>query len=249
MEPLSLILVGIVLFLSSVAQSAIGFGYAVYSTPLLLLLGLPLPQVIALVATGSLVQSSIGLISLRADAPWRDICIACVVRLFAIMAGIFVLTRFVTLDHNIINASIGTGVCLIVIIQVASRPVPKKRVHGAWSALAFVSSGFLAGLCGMGGPALVLWLAAHDWSTRKSRSFLFGNFACTIPIQLAILSVAFGPDILRAAAIGLAYAPLVYAGTRIGLPLGNRLTNTTLRTISYAVLFLIGLSTLISSTR
>ena len=35
---------------------------------------------------------------------------------------------------------------------------------------------FLLGLCGMGGPVMVLWVLAHDWPMNKARAFLFFLF-------------------------------------------------------------------------
>lgn len=249
MEPLSLILTGVVLFLSSVAQSAVGFGYALYATPLLVWLGIPLPHVITVVATCSMLQSGVGAVSLRADIPWRDLLLASAIRLLTMIAGLLVLTRFVTLEPDVVRAIIGVALCLIVIVQMTCRPQPRARVHAGWTATAFLVSGFLAGFCGMGGPALVLWLMAHDWTSRKSRGFLFGAFALSIPVQLVMMIVAFGPAMARTVLIGIACLPLVYAGAAIGLPLGNRLSSARLRTLSYALLLLIGLASLISGVR
>ena len=46
--------------------------------------------------------------------------------------------------------------------------------------LTFTGSGVLAGLCGMGGPPLVLWAMAHDWPTQRIRGFLFAPGASAI---------------------------------------------------------------------
>jgi hypothetical protein len=49
---------------------------------------------------------------------------------------------------------------------------------GAQIAFAAAALG-LAGICGMGGPPLVLWAMAHDWPADKVRAFLFACFAAT----------------------------------------------------------------------
>ena len=42
--------------------------------------------------------------------------------------------------------------------------------------------------------------------------------------------------------IAIAFMPLVYLGSVIGLPIGNRLPKKTLRHIAYAILLVIGIS-------
>ena len=53
MDPLHVIFVGVVIFGAGLAQSTIGFVYALFATPLLVWLGMTLPDIIALIATCS----------------------------------------------------------------------------------------------------------------------------------------------------------------------------------------------------
>jgi len=81
---------------------------------------------------------------------------------------------------------IGGILCLLVAIQYLWRQHPVKAMHWGWGGLAFIGSGLLAGLCGMGGPPLVIWSMAHDWPAEKTRGFLFAVFATSIPTKLTI---------------------------------------------------------------
>ena len=237
---LEIILAGLVVCLAGVAQSAIGFGYALFSTPLLLWIGVPLPTAIALVATCSMIQSMIGARRLRADVPWRTALVATSVREAAVIAGLIVLRALAKLDTAYIKAVVGAVLCALVALQFVWRPEPKPAMHWGWAGLSFTSSGFLAGVTGMGGPPLVLWSMAHDWPARRTRGFLFATFATAIPVQIAIMVFSFGGPVLRGAGLGIAFAPLVFLGAAVGLPVGNRMGRDKLRAVAYLVLLVIG---------
>ncbi len=233
--------------LAGVVQSAVGFGYALFATPLLVWIGMPLPSIITLVATCSMIQATIGTVKLRDAIPWRLSLVATIVRTFAVIIGMSLLKRLVKLDTNDIRMVIGCILCLIVGMQLIWRPQPVKAMRWGWSVLAFLASGLLSGICGMGGPPLVLWSMAHDWSSRKIRGFLFSVFAASIPIQIFLLSMTFGVSILWNAVIGIGCLPLVYLGSAIGLPVGNRMGRQRLRHIAHAVLLIIGISAVASA--
>ena len=241
--------VGAILFLAAMGQSAVGFGASLFATPLLIWIGLPLPNAIALVTTCALMQTTLGARNLRAAVPWRLALTATAVRLVSLGAGILMLRRLVRFGPDQIRMVIGGVLCLLVVIQLLWRPRPAPKMHPGWAGLAFLSSGFIAGLCGMGGPPLILWLMAHDWSPRKTRGFLFAVFATTIPAQIVLLWATFGRTILWSVAVGLALFPLVYLGTSIGLPIGNRMAKSRLRNIAYAILLAIGISSVVSAWR
>ena len=238
-------LVGLIIFFAGVAQSAVGFGYALFATPLLLWLGLPLQNVVTMVATCSMLQASIGAFKLRASVPWQHVRTTTIIRVLFMAIGLFVLKRLAGLHIAQIRLVIGVILCLLVALQLLCRPRPAVSLAWYWGAIANVGSGLLAGICGMGGPPLVLWAMAHDWPSKKMRGFLFGAFAAASPAQLLFLSISFGPAILWHAALGCALLPLVYLGSLVGMPIGNRLNGQRLRWLAYALLAAIGISAIV----
>ena len=247
MDARVLALVGAVVFLSAVAQSAVGFGYALYATAPLVWLGLPLPQTVVLVGTCSLLLSIIGARRLRARVPWRMVGTAVAVRLVAVVVGLSLLRWLLSAEQGTIKAAVGAILCAIVLVQWAWRPRPAPQVAAPWGALAFASSGLLAGFCGMGGPPLVLWLMAHDWPSQKTRGFLFATFSLSIPAQLAMMTFTFGASVLFTVAVGLLCLPLVYAGSLVGMPVGDRLSRGALRKCAYAILLAIGITSILAA--
>jgi uncharacterized membrane protein YfcA len=234
-----------ILCLASTVQSAIGFAYALVATPLLIWVGIPLPNVITIVAVCSFVQAFIGVRHLRASVPWRLAMIATMVRISMLFVGLLILRQISVLDTGSVRFVVGVLLCLLVITQLVSRSRPSEKIHWFWGILAFSTSGLLAGACGMGGPPLVLWAISHNWPTEKIRGFLFTVFTASIPIQIVLLYFMFGMDILRSIVTALLLAPAVFLGAAIGLPLGNRLPRPVLSGIVYVTLFVIGLSSII----
>ncbi|MBN1830134.1 MAG: hypothetical protein JW884_13470 [Deltaproteobacteria bacterium] len=117
-----------------------------------------------------------------------------------------------------------------------------EKTHWSWAGLSFVASGLLAGICGMGGPPLVLWSMAHTWSSEKTRGFLFAVYVASIPIQIILLYFAFGSNILSSVMLAIIFSPFVYLGTLVGMPIGNRMSKDKLRGIAYAILMTLGIS-------
>ena len=113
-------------------------------------------------------------------------------------------------------------------------------MHMGWGVSSWIISGLLSEFCGMSGPPLVLWSMAHTWSTEKTRGFLFAVFALISPLQLILLSITFGVEILWSIAVSIAFFPVVYLGYRIGLPLGNQMDKTKLHRVAITTLFFIG---------
>lgn len=237
-----MIAAALIVGLAGMAQSTMGFGYALFASPLLVLLGLPLPGVVTLVATCSMMNALIGARHLDTATPWKVGWTATGIRMISVLLGLFLLRNLAGLNPDTIKLLVGCILCLLVGVQFLFRPHPVPSMHWGWAGLAFIASGLLAGLTGMGGPPLVMWAMAHDWSAPRTRGFLFSVFCTSIPFQLILLTLMFGVGMLWYIAAGVGLLPVILLGSRIGLPIGNRLPKERLRTIAYLILLAIGLS-------
>ena len=112
---------------------------------------------------------------------------------------------------------------LVLVMYQTIKPQPRPKLHAGWMILASSASGVLAGLVGMGGPAIVFWAMAHDWDTARSRCLLWTVFLFMVPWQLAVDCWLFGWEILESAALGIVYTPVVVLATLLGARLGDRL--------------------------
>ncbi len=244
MDVAHILIAGIILCLSSAAQSAVGFGYALYATPLLVWLGLPLPSALVLVGTCSLFQSSTGAYKLRQYVPWKLVLKGCAIRGVTTLAGMALMFQLIELDRSSMQLWLGIILCSILAMQLLLRPKPQPKIAAGWTWASYSLSGLLSGISGMGGPPIVIWAMAHDWETKRIRGLLFATFAICIPFQLVLLAATLGSQVLHDVLIGLCFLPLVYLGQKIGHPIGNRISRPRLSQLAYLILFVIGVGSI-----
>ena len=247
MELLNILTVGVVIGFAALIQSAVGFGFLLFATPLILWIGFPLPAVVMLVSTCSTLQAALGTQHLRATVPWRLTFTATGVRLIAVIIGLFLLKKIVNLEAHYIKLVVGSIVGLIVIVKLLLRPQLKEKMHWGWAGFTFIVSGLLSGICGIGGPPLVLWSTAQNWPTNKTRAFLFAVLAISTPVQIVLLGLTFGAALFKYVAIGVAFFPVAYLGSAVGLPIGNRMRKKRHRLIVDVILLLVAASTVLGA--
>jgi uncharacterized protein len=246
MDISEILIIAVILCIAGIIQSAAGFAYALFAAPLLLLFSnLSLPEIVTMISVCSFMQALLGAHHLRKSIPWKNTIPAIVLRVLSIFIGLMILCQLLNLNTIDVKFILGCVLCGLVALQLFIRVKPRESLHWIWGAVAFSLSGILSGFCGMGGPPLVLWVIAHDWTVKKTRSFLFTIFAASIPPQLCLLYLTFGIEIFNTVIITLLYFPAVYLGTKIGMPIGNSLSRLVLRRIVYSFLIIIGLNFII----
>jgi hypothetical protein len=244
-DPLHIAAMATIVFLGGILQSTVGFAYAMFAIPLIIWLGVPLYQTIAIVATCSFIQTVLGVRRLHAAVPWRTVLGAIALCLTTTFIGVLVLLSISTLNVGEIKFIVGCIVCGLVGIQISWRIRPSDRVHPGWGVLAFSTSGLLAGMSGMGGPPLVLWVMAQNWSSEKTRAFLFAVFGAMYPVQILLIGLTFGQGVISGVLAGVVLSPSVFVGALIGLSIGNRIPKGVLRQVAFIILLIIGLNSII----
>lgn len=239
LEPMQLLWVVLAVLAAMLLQGTVGFGSGLLAIPLLLWAGLPLPESIALVMTVGMCQTGYSAWHYRQHVPWRNAIAASFWRAASLPVGLWLLTMMVDLGQQRVKQVVGVAVALAVVTQWLGKARPRKALPGYWMPIAGISSGIMAGAVGMGGPPIVLWAAAHDWSSRQTRSFLWATFLMVMPLQLGLLVWQFGGSVLVACQAGLALVPVAFAGVQLGHRLGNRLSPARLRTAMFLVLLAI----------
>jgi uncharacterized membrane protein YfcA len=234
-----------VVLCGAMLQGTVGFGFGLLSVPLLLTLGLPVPTVLATSAICTVVQAANGVHHLRAAVPWKVVGVSAAIRAGAMVFGIWVLSGLATVSVSGIKFWVGLVMLVLVLLQALWQPAPRQRLHGGWNLAAFLASGFTGGLCSMGGPPLVLWVMAHDWSADRTRAFLFASFMSLVPLQLAALYVAFGSDVVHGIVLGAAFSPVVLLGSVAGLRIGKRFSKPLLKRLAVLLLVAIALSSML----
>jgi len=241
MEIAGYIAIGIVLFLGSMIQSAAGFAFGLFAIPLLLLTTDMEPfAVIVLVSTCSLMQSVFGLSTVRREIRWRAMLPLIILAMIMQPLGVWTLYQTRELGKERIHHFFNYILLPALAVQGLLKPTPRDRVHPTWGWLAFGIGGYLSGLCGMGGPPMVLWLIAHTWSTKATRAALWLTFAFIGPTNLVYQSIQNGPEVWHAAGLAVLFLPIVLLGMPPGLWLGNRMPKERLRHIAFGLLIIIG---------
>ena len=236
----------LVLFLSSAIQSIIGFAFNLLAVPLLIWSGYSLAQSVAITSIPILVQVTVATWKLRDHVHWREVVPASLIRYLTLPIGISLLYLVNRLDPAHVKQIVGLFLLLILASQRWIHIRPREKLAFGWDLLAFGMSGIMLGMIAMGGPPVVLWLMAHDWSALRTRAFMAALFLMAAPVQVILLYWKLGDAVASAFVLGLAMTPLVVAGSLIGIRLGNRLDRERLRKAIFLFLFLTGVASLVS---
>lgn len=246
------LLVSLILLASSVLQGAVGFASGLFGIPLLMLTGIALPEAVAISLMASAVQNTVAAWQLRDEIDYRGVWRPMLIRLATLPLGAWMLyylqatSQDAAADKDLTAQIVGVIVLLIVFTQWSLRIQPQPSLHPAWEWFAFSIGGFLLGLCAMGGPAMVLWVMAHDWPMKRAKAFLYFLFATGVPLQAFFLWLFFGSSILWAMLLGLTTVPAVIAGIYPGLWLGRKIPDHIMRSLAWGVLVLIAVTAIAS---
>lgn len=241
-----LIGVGAVFFLGSLLQGAVGFGFGLFAIPILVWVGVRLSEAVAIVSVSIFIQVLVATYQLRGDVLWRQVLPATLIRYLTIPIGISLLLAIDTLDKTQAKQALGVLLLLILSAQFLVKVEPRDDLHPAWMALAFSCSGVMHGMASMGGPPAVLWVMAHRWSNRQTRAFLSSLFMLAAPLQLTLLYLLSGGDIMGALLNGLILAPLVALGSALGVRMGNLIPKDRLRQIAHGILLVTALASIMA---
>lgn len=228
-------------------QSAVGFGAGLFAVPLLVWAGLELPVAIATTLTVVFFQTGFQSWLYRNQMPKGAIGRMLVPRLVGAPLGILVLGLLDARDEDRLQMLLGVFLLVVVLVQAGVRVTPRERIAGYWTPIVGLLSGFLAGLFGMGGPPLVLFVLAHDWPPGRSRSFLWGSFFVLAGPQLGLMAWRFGTPVLEGMQAGVLMLPVLLLGSHVGERVGRRLSRTLLRRLAFALLVALALRTLWSA--
>jgi hypothetical protein len=240
------LIVAAVMTLGSVVQCAVGFASGLVVAPILLMAGWTLPEAITINLIAGTVQNVSGAVHLRHAFDWATGLRPNLIRLACVPIGVATLYAVQeTLDPNVIKQIVGGLILIFVLLLATGRIRPRADLNVGWEWLAMGSAGFLLGFCGMGGPAIVMWVTAQGWPGDKARAFMFHAFSISILPMAALLLGTFGKPVLVAGGVALLVVPFAFLGARLGLRLGAAMPDQLLRRITIALLVAIAATAII----
>lgn len=237
--------VSLILLAGSILQGAVGFAAGLFGIPLLVLSGMSFPDAVAISLVASAVQNCLPAWWLRREIDYRRAFRPMMIRYALMPLGVLVLAMVGRSSKQLASQLAGVLVLAILSLQWAWRVRPQPSLHPAWEWLAFGLGGFLLGLCGMGGPPMVLWVLAHDWPPNRAKAFLYYIFATGVIPQALLLWLSFGREIFSAMLLGAATLPAVLAGLWLGTALSHCVPDRALRRLSVVVLVAVAVSAIL----
>jgi uncharacterized membrane protein YfcA len=221
-----------------------GFGYSLVATPLLLLLGFPLPFVV----TANLALACVTRISVayrfRSDARPGRAAGLIAGSVPGLWLGAVVLT---TVDVSTIKLGAGLVVmAAAVLLWRALNAPPPRELPGAAVAAGF-GGGFLGAATSLNGLAPVLLLARDQAEPRSVLADLALYFVASNAIGLAILLVEGGLETDALYPAFLLWLPGSLLGNWAGTVIGPSLPETAFRRLTLAIVFVAGAVTALTA--
>ncbi|MBC8289734.1 MAG: sulfite exporter TauE/SafE family protein [Planctomycetes bacterium] len=233
-ETTSLILIGVIFFLSTFARTSLGFGDALIAMPLLALF-VPMTLASPIVALASALNAFLILAREWKSLEVRQAGWLIVIALSGIPFGVWLLHEG---DDRILKFLLGTVVLGFAIWSLRAPSMPELK--SAWWNVPFgLSAGFLGGAYNTAGPPLVIYAALKKWPPDVFRVILQAYF---LPSGLLIVALhgwngRITPDVLKTFGLTL---PAIAVGFLAGRHLAERIPEERFRKTVYIVLLFLG---------
>jgi uncharacterized protein len=235
---------GVVVLAASFLGGVTGFGYSLVATPLLLVLGFPLPFVV----TANLALACVTRISVayrfRSDARPGRAAGLIAGSVPGLWLGAVVLT---TVDVSTIKLGAGLVVmAAAVLLWRALNAPPPRELPGAAVAAGF-GGGFLGAATSLNGVAPVLLLARDQAEPRSVLADLALYFVASNAIGLAVLLVEGGLETDALYPAFWLWLPGSLLGNWAGTVIGPSLPETAFRRLTLAIVFVAGAVTALTA--
>lgn len=210
--------------------------------PTLLWMGFSIPEASASLLIATIPQNVMGVYSLRDSIRPKILVWPAAGRLLFFPVGVLALALVEqALPIVRIRQIVGAVVLAATLATMLYQPTPRERLASIWAWIAFPMSGFLQGLVGMGGPAMVFWVSAHQWTPRQIRGFLFAMYLISLAPAIAFLFAFFGMRIVDPSIRACLTLPVLLLATWGGLKFGDWLGRDRLRRVTLILLLMMGL--------
>jgi uncharacterized membrane protein YfcA len=235
---------GLVVVAASFLGGVTGFGYSLVATPLLLVLGFPLPFVV----TANLALACVTRISVayrfRCDSRPRRAAGLIAGSVPGLWLGAVVLT---TVDDSTIKLGAGLVVMATAVLLLRAVTAPPPEPLPGAPAVAGFAGGFLGAATSLNGVAPVLLLARDKAAPRSVLADLALYFVGSNAIGLAILLTQGALDTDALFPAFLLWLPGSLAGNWAGTVIGPRLPEDAFRRLTLGIVFLAGAVTALTA--
>lgn len=238
---LSVIYVAAILFAAAYLQSATGFGLALVCMALVPII-LPVSEAIAYVSLASLVVNSFIIFANRAGLCLRRALPLCIGIVLGIPVGYFALSA---LDGKLVIRLLGVTLMVIAAAEFLQGRMTKLHIPEKSGGLMGMLGGILAGAFNVGGPPIVVYTYARNWSKVEVVAILQTAFLAG-GLTRNLLMLGTGEINVELLALVAWTVPSAILAVWLGKLTLDRLPHMLLKRFVFALIFLIGLSYLFS---
>lgn len=220
-----------------------GFGFALISTPFMLLLGFPLAFIVPINLTLALLMRVNVAYRLREHIRYQRVVVMAGASIPGILLGLFILNLVATTTIKLVAGLVVIGATIL--IWYNSRRRPMKAWPGA-VALAGCLGGLLGATTSLNGVPPVLLLASEQTAPRRFQAELALFFVLTNIATLTLL--AWRGRLPDPSALPLVSLWLVVSlvANHIGTNLGARLPTSTFRNLALALALVAGVMSVVT---
>ena len=240
-----IVLIGVIVSFGALVQSSVGFGFAIFSMPLLLCVGLTLQQAIFVSLVCQIAQELTGLCGVKDKTLAKNVWVVMVSGVMFLIIGIMLLKKIEQLDVICLRRIVSVAILFSIIVEVFCRPHRRKGLGAFWGILAGSSAGIMTGTIGITGPPVVLWVMAQDLSNQQMRSSVWMIFLSIMVPMLVLFGFFYREDFATSLLTSILLIPLVLSFSALGMFVGNKIKKKTLRLTAYILLMIVALSSFI----
>ncbi len=237
--------VSIVLFLGGFIQSSAGFGFGLFSLPILLFFKFKLQEAVIIIILGSSIQKIIGIRYFKKIIDHKELSPLIISGLIGLPIGLYFMFKVSGFQQSFVKQLIGFLILLMLMLRWSNVLKSADKVKSVWTFIAGFISGILNGFANVGGPPAVLWVLAQKWDNRKMRSAVIYFSLFFAPFQIATMMVLFGYTLCSPLLYSLVLSPFVVFGTWCGLKFGDNFSKKILEKYMETLLFLIAIASII----
>ncbi len=231
-----MILVVLIVLLAALVQGVMGFGGALIAMPLLAAL-LGIKTAVPAFALIGVAATFFNSVRLRRHATAGDLIQLALPALLGIPLGVWLLAR---VDEVIVTRVLGVLLVAYAIYALWGLALPPLR-HRAWAFVVGFTSGILTGAYNTGGPPVVVYGVAREWSADRFRANLqtFFLLSSTFVVALHGLAGHLTRPVWQYALVSL---PALLVGQFIGARICRYLDAALFKKIVLVFLVLVGIS-------
>lgn len=244
MDIIEIIKIGSVMILGSIIQSSSGFGFGLFAIPILLFFGFDLPATVIMAIIGSAIQKVTAVNYLKDELNWKAMFPYMLTGLVSLPLGIYAMFKVSAMDQSVVKQIIGGLVLVLLVLRWKGTIKSRIIVPKIWGYIVGFFSGLLNGFANIGGPPLVLWTLAHQWSNQRMRGTIIAFSLIFVPFQITLMLITFGTPLLNPMVKTILLSPTVLLGTWLGLKIGERISKDHLKIYMQVLLLFIAISSI-----